>query len=74
MRVIFETIYEDGYWSAHAVGFGIVTQAKTFEELLHNIEEATILYFEDEIDPKEQITIQTNTVLQVDPVAKASGC
>ena len=51
MIVRFETTYEDGYWSASAVGYSIFTDGETFEELLKNIEEAVLLYFEDEVEP-----------------------
>jgi hypothetical protein len=33
-----------------------------------------LLYFEDELEPEEQITILTQTELQVHSVARASGC
>ncbi|MFZ2205315.1 MAG: type II toxin-antitoxin system HicB family antitoxin [Minisyncoccia bacterium] len=39
---------EDGYYIASAIGHFIVTQGKTFEELLSNIKEATALYMEGE--------------------------
>ncbi len=39
---------EEGGYSAAALDYGIVTQGDTFEELLHNIREATELYFEGE--------------------------
>lgn len=38
---------EDGY-VASAIGHFIVTQGKTFEELMSNIKEATELYLQDE--------------------------
>lgn len=39
---------QDGYYVASAIGHFIVTQGKTFEELLNNIKEATELYLEGE--------------------------
>ena len=39
---------EDGHYTASAIGHFIVTQGKTFEELLENINEATELYLEEE--------------------------
>lgn len=39
---------EDGYYIASAVGHFIVTQGKTFDELLKNIRDATELYLEGE--------------------------
>ena len=39
---------EDGYYVASAIGHFIVTQAKTIDELLKNIKEATELYLEGE--------------------------
>ena len=38
---------EDGYYVASAKDFAIVTQAKSLDELIKNINEATELYFED---------------------------
>jgi len=38
---------EDGYYTASANDYFIVTQGETFEELMGNIKEATELYFED---------------------------
>ncbi len=38
---------EDGYYTASARDFFIVTQAKSLDELVKNINEATELYFED---------------------------
>ena len=65
MMVLFETTCEDRYWSASAIGLSIFTDGETFEELLKNIEEAVILYFEDEIKLGEEITIETRTTHQV---------
>jgi predicted RNase H-like HicB family nuclease len=39
---------DEGGYSASAVGYDIITQAETFEELLANIREATSLYLEEE--------------------------
>lgn len=39
---------QDGFYVASAIGHFIVTQGKTFEELVKNIKEATELYLEDE--------------------------
>ena len=36
------------YYIAHAVDFPIFTQAKTLDELMKNIKEATNLHFSDE--------------------------
>jgi len=74
MIVRFETTYEDGYWSTTAIGYSIFTDGETFEELLKNIEEAVLLYFEDEVKPNEQITIQTQITHQVHHVATSSSC
>ncbi|MEX2029166.1 MAG: type II toxin-antitoxin system HicB family antitoxin [Candidatus Paceibacterota bacterium] len=38
---------EDGYYTASARDFFIVTQGKSLDELIKNINEATELYFED---------------------------
>ncbi|MFA5831201.1 MAG: type II toxin-antitoxin system HicB family antitoxin [Candidatus Paceibacterota bacterium] len=39
---------QDGYYVATANDYAIVTQAKTIDELMTNIKEATELHFEDE--------------------------
>jgi predicted RNase H-like HicB family nuclease len=46
---------EDDYYTASAVGYFIVTQGKTFDELLKNIQEATALHFEDLQDEEKPI-------------------
>lgn len=46
---------EDGYYVGSANDYAIVTQGKTFEDLVNNIKEATDLYFE-EVDQKENIS------------------
>lgn len=38
----------DKYYIAHAIDFPIFTQAKTLDELMQNIQEATDLHFSDE--------------------------
>ena len=45
--ITFKISKEGKYYSASAVGFFIVTQGKTLDELSKNIREATELYFED---------------------------
>ena len=44
----FVTKWEDGYFVATAQEESIVTQAKTLDELIQNIEEAVSLHFEDQ--------------------------
>jgi predicted RNase H-like HicB family nuclease len=39
---------EDGYYIASAIGHFIITQGKSFDELIKNIKEATELYLENE--------------------------
>ncbi len=39
---------EDGFYLAEGQGFPIFTQAKTLDELIVNIQEATELHFHDE--------------------------
>ncbi len=46
----------DGYYIASAVGYFIVTQGKTFDEVLSNIQEATSLHFEDAEDEEKTIS------------------
>ncbi len=43
----FVTKWDDGFYVATAQEESIVTQAQTFDELLHNIDEAVELHFED---------------------------
>ena len=38
---------QDGYYVASARDFAIITQGKTADELIKNIQEATELYFEE---------------------------
>ncbi|MDP3799840.1 MAG: type II toxin-antitoxin system HicB family antitoxin [bacterium] len=44
----FSISKSDGYYVAEAVDFPIVTQAKTFEELIPNVKEAVEVYLQDE--------------------------
>jgi predicted RNase H-like HicB family nuclease len=44
----FSISKSDDYYVAEAVDFPIVTQAKTFEELISNIKEAVEVYLYDE--------------------------
>jgi predicted RNase H-like HicB family nuclease len=46
--VLFKIIKgEDGHYVASATDFAIVTQAKTLENLLENIKEATEVHFDE---------------------------
>lgn len=51
----------DGFYVASAKDYFIVTQAKTFEELISNIKEATALYFED-VGEEEKSISQTPSI------------
>ncbi len=44
----FSISKSDDFYTAEAVDFPIVTQAKTFEELISNIKEAVEVYLHDE--------------------------
>jgi len=46
--ISFKISKKGKYYTASAVGFFIVTQGKTLDELSKNIKEATELYFENE--------------------------
>ncbi|MCX6712136.1 MAG: type II toxin-antitoxin system HicB family antitoxin [Candidatus Vogelbacteria bacterium] len=46
--VQFRIIQEDGYYTASGMDLSIVTQGKTWDELVSNIREAVGLYLEDE--------------------------
>ena len=47
---------QDGYYTASASDFAIVTQAKNFEDLMKNIREATELHFEEALDEETFIS------------------
>ena len=47
---------QDGYYTASANDFAIVTQAKNFEALIKNIREATELHFEENTDEEKSIS------------------
>ncbi len=47
-KITFEITFEDGWYTASALDYGIVTQGHTFEELVENVQEATSLYLEGE--------------------------
>ena len=61
MLVEFKIFYYDGGWTARATDHGIITEGETIGELVDNIIEATELYFEGEIEEREQITITVTT-------------
>jgi predicted RNase H-like HicB family nuclease len=51
-NIVFEILKEEeGGYSAGAVDYFIVTQGDTLDELMKNIEEATMLYFETVENP-----------------------
>jgi predicted RNase H-like HicB family nuclease len=57
VSVKFE-IYNDGkYWCARGIGEDIFTQGKTLDELMKNVEEASTLHFEEELEKGEKISI-----------------
>lgn len=47
---------QDGYYTASANDFAIVTQAKNLEDLMKNIREATELHFEEVVEEEESIS------------------
>lgn len=47
---------QDGYYTASANDFAIITQAKNLESLMKNIREATELHFEEVAEEKESIS------------------
>lgn len=47
---------QDGYYTASANDFAIITQAKSLEDLMKNIREATELHFEEVEEKKEFIS------------------
>jgi predicted RNase H-like HicB family nuclease len=48
----FQISKNSSWYTASAADLAIVTQAKTFEELTHNMQEAVEVYFHDE-NPEE---------------------
>lgn len=59
-NIQFKVTKEEGAYIASAIEYAIVTQANTLEELFKNIEEAVLLYSQDEesFSSKPSITIQ----------------
>ena len=55
--ISFKISKKGKYYTASAIGFFIVTQGKTLDELSKNIREATELYFEDNKNLKIQKNI-----------------
>lgn len=53
---------QDGYYVASARDFSIVTQAKTLEELMKNVLEATELHFEDFSEEEESLISRTPSI------------
>jgi predicted RNase H-like HicB family nuclease len=53
-EIIFEVHEDDvdGGWTAHALGFGIHTEADSLDELRANVREAVDCYFEDANRPR----------------------
>ncbi|MEK7150308.1 MAG: hypothetical protein AAB736_01755 [Patescibacteria group bacterium] len=47
---------QDGYYTASASDFAIITQAKNLEDLINNIREATELHFEEVADEEKFIS------------------
>ena len=47
---------QDGYYTASANDFAIVTQAKNFEDLIKNIREATELHFEEVLGEEKSVS------------------
>lgn len=52
--ISFKITREGKYYIASAIGYFIVTQGKTLDELFSHIKEATELYFEDEKKPSSK--------------------
>lgn len=51
----FKISKQGKYYTASAIGFFIVTQGKTLDELSKNIKEATELYFENDSKKSKKI-------------------
>lgn len=58
----FSISKSDKYYVAEAMGFPIVTQAKTLEEIVHNVREAVEVYLHDE-DTSELGIVREPSVL-----------
>lgn len=59
----FVTRYSDGYFVATAIEDTIVTQAKTLDELIKNIDEAVALHFENQAVPSPYTVVMSSTVV-----------
>jgi hypothetical protein len=74
MLVKFEIYFYGEYWCARGIGASIFTQGKTLDELMENIKEATSLHFEEVLLSGEELKILSISEVEVQPLAKASGC
>ncbi len=70
----FEIYFDGEYWCARGIGVSIFTQGKTLDELMENIKEATSLHFEEFLEAGEELKILSISEVEVQPLAKASGC
>jgi hypothetical protein len=74
MLVKFEIYFDGEYWCARGIGVSIFTQGNTLDELMENIKEATSLHFEEVLLAGEELKILSISEVEVQPLAKASGC
>ena len=74
MLVKFDIYFDGEYWCARGIGVSIFTQGKTLDELMENIKEATSLHFEEILLVGEELKILSISEVEVQPLAKASGC
>ncbi len=55
MIVKFQVYRDADFWCARGIGESIFTQGKTYEKLLSNLREATLLHFGDSLRPGEKL-------------------
>jgi predicted RNase H-like HicB family nuclease len=69
MFIKFEAYFDGQYWCARGIGADVFTQGHTLDELMHNIQEAAALHFEDDLAPGERLHLLVLSEMEVAGVA-----
>ncbi len=69
MIVKFQIYRDDEFWCARGIGQSIYTQGKTYEKLLKNLREGTLLHFEESIQPGEKLNLLLISEMEVGSAA-----
>ncbi len=69
MIVKFQVYRDAEFWCARGIGESIFTQGKTYEKLLANIREATLLHFDESLQPGEKLNLLLLTEMEVGSAA-----